>query len=263
MRVLPAKAGEATVARTSPPPTVQSSTATLASGIAASMRCLISSEVGILSTTAYRSLHFVKHDHTDRNRRREGARVPRHPGTGHPDRRPPRRRARRGLLGLPVQPRLRPAARRRRGVRGPRSQAARRPHEPAVRLRLDHRLRRLAAGRGLPGQQPERGRRVRLRLLLPRRRRGRGLGALGAAALLAAAGCGGSGEPRPPPALRVTEGNPYLVAPGVVPAGFERWRDLLAGLRPRYLRVLVVWSRVPPRRGDPPDWSQPAHGCLR
>ena len=49
----------------------------------------------------------------------------------------------------------------------------------------------------------------------------------------------------------------------MVPERFERWRDLLAGLRPRYLRLLVVWSRVQPRRDAPPDWSQPADGCLR
>src|SRR5919201_1191038 len=57
--------------------------------------------------------------------------------------------------------------------------------------------------------------------------------------VVAACGCGSS--------FRVTEGNPYLIAPGAVPARFARWRDALAGLRPRYLRLLIVWSRLQPR----------------
>ena len=69
--------------------------------------------------------------------------------------------------------------------------------------------------------------------------------------------------PRPHLALGVTEGNPCLIAPGAVPALFERWRDALAGLRPRYLRVLIVWSRLQPHRDRPPDWTEPADGCLR
>jgi hypothetical protein len=44
---------------------------------------------------------------------------------------------------------------------------------------------------------------------------------------------------------------------------FERWRDALAELRPRYLRLLIVWSRLQPDAGRPPDWTQPADGCLR
>src|SRR5439155_1251260 len=50
---------------------------------------------------------------------------------------------------------------------------------------------------------------------------------------------------------------------GAVPPRFERWRDLLTELRPRYLRLLVVWSQLQPRRGAPPDWAHPADGCLR
>jgi len=105
---------------------------------------------------------------------------------------------------------------------------------------------------------------VRLRLLLPRRGRGRGLRALAASAAVAtAAGCGGASTATPPLALGVTEGNPYLVAPGPGPARFAPWRDALAVLRPRYLRLLVVWSTIQPRAGRPPDWSAPADGCLR
>jgi hypothetical protein len=45
--VLPANAGETTVARKWSPPPVQSSTSALAPGMAVSIRCLISSAVGI------------------------------------------------------------------------------------------------------------------------------------------------------------------------------------------------------------------------
>ena len=69
-------------------------------------------------------------------------------------------------------------ARRRRGLRVPGPEGPRRQAEPALRARLGHRLRRVPAGRRLPGQQPERRRGLRLRLLVPRRRRGRGLGGL-------------------------------------------------------------------------------------
>jgi len=48
-----------------------------------------------------------------------------------------------------------------------------------------------------------------------------------------------------------------------VPERFEPWRDALARLHPRYLRLLVVWSRLQPRRDAPPDWAAPADGCLR
>ena len=106
---------------------------------------------------------------------------------------------------------------------------------------------------------------MRLRLVLPRRGRRRGLGPLvAAAAAVAVAGCGSGSEPVPPSLLLgVTEGNPYLLAPGRVPERFEPWRDALARLHPRYLRLLVVWSRVQPHRGVAPDWAAPADGCLR
>jgi hypothetical protein len=71
--------------------------------------------------------------------------------------------------------------------------------------------------------------------------------------------------PAPPRALPlgVTEGNPFLIRPGAVPPRFSRWRDLLTELRPRYLRLLVVWSQLQPSRDRPPDWAHPADGCLR
>src|SRR5919112_1871215 len=46
---MPAKAGETTVARKWSPPPVQSSTSAVLSGMADSMRCLISADVGILA----------------------------------------------------------------------------------------------------------------------------------------------------------------------------------------------------------------------
>jgi hypothetical protein len=83
---------------------------------------------------------------------------------------------------------------------------------------------------------------------------------------VALAGCGADDERPPAPvplALGVTEGNPHLLMPGRVPAPFERWRDLLTELRPRYLRMLVVWSRLQPDPDRAPDFGQPADGCLR
>jgi hypothetical protein len=88
------------------------------------------------------------------------------------------RRARRWLLGLPVPARLRPEARRGPRLRGPGPEGLRRRAEPALRARLADRLHRSADRRRVPGQQPERRRRVRLRLFVPRAGRGRGLGRL-------------------------------------------------------------------------------------
>jgi hypothetical protein len=76
-------------------------------------------------------------------------------------------------------------------------------------------------------------------------------------------------EPAPPPeplaplAIGITESNPHLIAPGAQPAEFVAWRDRLAALRPRLLRVLVDWRRVQPSPTAGPDWFQPADGCLR
>ena len=70
-------------------------------------------------------------DHVHRKGRREGPGVPGRPERRHPDLRPARRRARRRLLRLPVRARVRHAARRRRGLRGPRPAHPRRPPEPA------------------------------------------------------------------------------------------------------------------------------------
>jgi hypothetical protein len=67
----------------------------------------------------------------------------------------------------------------------------------------------------------------------------------------------------PPLVLGVTEANPFLLAPTATPAPFTAWRDRLAALKPRYLRLLIVWSQVQPRPGEAPDWNAPADGCLR
>lgn len=61
----------------------------------------------------------------------------------------------------------------------------------------------------------------------------------------------------------LTEANPHLIAPGHQPPEFAPWRDRVAALRPSYLRVLVDWRRVQPSPDQPPDWTQPADGCLR
>src|SRR4051812_46212838 len=167
------------------------------------------------------------------------------------------------MLRLPVPAGVRRAARRRRGLRGPRPEDPRRRPEPPVRRRLADRLRRLAPGRRVPGQQPQRRRRVRLRLLVPRRRRRAGLGGLAAALLLAS--CGGVREaPKPAPvprfAIGIDEKNPHLLAPGDQPAPFARFRDALVALKPAYVRVLADWSTMQKAAGSPPDFAERKDG---
>jgi hypothetical protein len=69
--------------------------------------------------------------------------------------------------------------------------------------------------------------------------------------------------PPSPLTAGITEGNPHLVAPGEQPPELAPWRDRLAALGPRYLRILVDWRRVQPSPSQGPDWAQPADGCLR
>lgn len=99
------------------------------------------------------------------------------------------------------------------------------------------------------------------------------------AALLAAAalvaGCGGgedqtSSTPSPPPrtpaetlAIGLTESNPHLIAPGRQPPEFAPWRDRLAALRPTYMRVLVDWASLQPRRDRAPAFTRLVDGCMR
>ncbi len=91
-------------------------------------------------------------------------------------------------------------------------------------------------------------------------------------AVAALTGCGGSDEeptPTPPaperPALEVgvLEGNPNLLSPGAVPAEFVAWRDRLAALRPRYVRVLIDWEKLQPDPSAPPRFDLPSDGCMR
>jgi hypothetical protein len=93
------------------------------------------------------------------------------------------------------------------------------------------------------------------------------------ALLTGAALAGGCGEVAPRPsllpsrdrlALGLTEFDPALVTPpGAGPAlagPLGRARARLAALRPRYLRVLVLWSAVQPRAGEAPNWDAPGAG---
>lgn len=68
---------------------------------------------------------------------------------------------------------------------------------------------------------------------------------------------------RPGLALGITEGNPFLIRPGRVPPAFAPWRDKVAALHPRSLRILVDWSQVQPAPGAPPQWDNPETGCVR
>jgi hypothetical protein len=73
----------------------------------------------------------------------------------------------------------------------------------------------------------------------------------------------------PPPAglaLGITEPNPALIAglgPGPAPPGFAAFRFLTAGLRERYLRIYVDWSKLQPDAAQPPQLDQPQDGCER
>lgn len=70
--------------------------------------------------------------------------------------------------------------------------------------------------------------------------------------------------PQPPPAklsppldIGLTESDPQLLVRGEPgSAGAEA-----VALHPRYVRVLVNWSRVQPRASRAPDWDVPAGGC--
>lgn len=87
-----------------------------------------------------------------------------------------------------------------------------------------------------------------------------------AAATAFAAGCGPDDDAPPQrPALEtgLTEMHPALLAPGAVPAAFAPWRDRVAALRPRYVRMLVDWEKVQPDAGEPPRFDRPGDGCMR
>jgi hypothetical protein len=66
-------------------------------------------------------------------------------------------------------------------------------------------------------------------------------------------------------AVGLTEFNPSLVATSAerprVPPGFDRARDALAALRPKYLRVQVDWATVQQRPDRPPNWETYNSGC--
>src|SRR5215212_6827072 len=193
------------------------------------------------------------------------------------------------MLGLPVPSRLRRAARRRHHRHRAGHQPPRGQRQHPVRARLDHRLRRLAARRRLPGQQPQRDRRLRLRLLLPRRGGGgslspvvgrrRRVAALVAALALIAFAVGVFFVVRgrtvtgaattlvlPPPrglAIGLDEENANLLgADGGGPA-FAPWRERLDAISPTFVRLDVVWSKLQPAADVAPDWNAQQSGCLR
>ena len=162
----------------------------------------------------------------------------------------------------------------------------------AVRARLGHRLRRLAAGRRVPGQQPERRRGLRLRLVVPRRRRGRGLrglrpraprrrGARSLAVVIAVVvvlvSRGDDEQPAPPAPTAPTRTQPPAPRAGHARArhradrGQSRASSRPATSRPRsrpratapprckpaYYRLMVDWRRLQPPADAPPDWDPP------
>jgi hypothetical protein len=47
------------------------------------------------------------------------------------------------------------------------------------------------------------------------------------------------------------------------PASFAPWRARLGELAPQFVRLDVVWSKLQPQAGAPPDWNQHQAGCLR
>ena len=96
--------------------------------------------------------------------------------------------------------------------------------------------------------------------------------ALALVLLLSLTGCGQDDERRTEPARAtlatgIQEQNPNLVwsaaARPVPPGGFGPWRDRLAALRPRYIRLFVSWAQFQPRSDQPPDFSLRDAGCLR
>jgi hypothetical protein len=68
-------------------------------------------------------------------------------------------------------------------------------------------------------------------------------------------------------ATGLTESNPLLLWSAQdrpeLPAGFGPWRDAVAALHPRYLRVPVFWSKLQPDPATPADLAVPGDGCLR
>jgi hypothetical protein len=72
--------------------------------------------------------------------------------------------------------------------------------------------------------------------------------------------------PLPAPAglaVGVDEENPNLVTPGRVPPEFAPSRDRLAALKPAFVRLDVIWSRVQPSANAPPQWDAENAGCVR
>ncbi|HWH92530.1 MAG TPA: hypothetical protein VNT03_01610 [Baekduia sp.] len=111
--------------------------------------------------------------------------------------------------------------------------------------------------------------------------------ALSAAALLLA-GCGedeqagtrtATAAQRPAPATTTPSPKPTVLATGltesnpellwdasthpVLAPGFAPWRDRVAALKPRYLRLPIYWSKLQPDPSQPASLALPADGCAR
>ena len=62
----------------------------------------------------------------------------------------------------------------------------------------------------------------------------------------------------PPLSIGLTESDPRLLVPG---GSMRRAAALAVALKPAYIRVLIPWERLQPRRGQKPNWDAPFGGC--
>jgi hypothetical protein len=63
-------------------------------------------------------------------------------------------------------------------------------------------------------------------------------------------------------AIGLDEENASLLGAGGA-GGFAPWRTRLGALVPQFVRLDVVWAKLQPNAGAPPDWNLQQGGCLR